>query len=340
MLPALCTGGRHAARGLLGGCRLRKSVGPLVWLGAPPARSCSSAPGLSWATRETLHRVLHKYSRDFRYKEPQPALPSCEELGRLEERIRRAAAWPRSRAPCNPSSQRVRGDSAGRGRCEAPASRRPCSARGVSTGAGRARPARRRYKFRNPWMLRLALLHLSAVQASTAVQLYHEMPVQNQTPATMLPLIGDSVLGLLVVEGLCAAYPTARVGELTRAKHSLCCREACSECAPARTRQGCFKLSGSQRRGGRLRGRARSAAAAGAAARCLRCSCSRRHSRAACVCMSRAGCARLQCQSLRWGGLQRRAQAPWLRVPGRPRLLCGAQAGACPGAPGTRAHWA
>ncbi len=189
-------------------------------------------------------------------------------------------------------------------------------------------------------MLRLALLHLSAVQASTAVQLYHEMPVQNQTPATMLPLIGDSVLGLLVVEGLCAAYPTARVGELTRAKHSLCCREACSECAPARTRQGCFKLSGSQRRGGRLRGRARSAAAAGAAARCLRCSCSRRHSRAACVCMSRAGCARLQCQSLRWGGLQRRAQAPWLRVPGRPRLLCGAQAGACPGAPGTRAHWA
>ncbi len=92
MLPALCTGGRHAARGLLGGCRLRKSVGPLVWLGAPPARSCSSAPGLSWATRETLHRVLHKYSRDFRYKEPQPALPSCEELGRLEERIRCAAA--------------------------------------------------------------------------------------------------------------------------------------------------------------------------------------------------------------------------------------------------------
>jgi dsRNA-specific ribonuclease len=216
------------------------------------------------------------------------------------------------------------------GRCEAPAPARPCSAGQGSTGPGRARPARRRYKFRNSWMLRLALLHLSAVQASTAVQIYHKMPVQNQTPATMLPLIGDSVLGLLVVEALCAAYPTARVGELTRAKHSLCCREACFECAPARTRQGCFQLSGSLCRGGRLRGRARSAAATRAARAARPCfpSCS--------VCRRRgAGCAPLQCHLFylffRWGSLQRCARAPGLQMSGRLRLHRGVQAGRVPG---------
>ena len=74
-----------------------------------------------------------------------------------------------------------------------------------------------RYKFRSIWLLRLALLHVSAVHRS---------------PAPTLPLIGDCVLGLVILEQCSAVYPTASVGELTSAKHNLVSREQCVMCVP------------------------------------------------------------------------------------------------------------
>ncbi|KAK9844107.1 hypothetical protein WJX81_004665 [Elliptochloris bilobata] len=74
------------------------------------------------------------------------------------------------------------------------------------------------YKFHSPWLLRLALLHVSAVHKS---------------PAPTLPLIGDSVLALIVIEQCSATYPTASGGDLTIAKHKLCSREACTANARA-----------------------------------------------------------------------------------------------------------
>ena len=74
-----------------------------------------------------------------------------------------------------------------------------------------------RYKFRSTWLLRLAVLHTSAIHKS---------------PAPTLPLLGDSVLQLIIVEQLSAMYPTASAGDLTVAKCKLCSREECRACAP------------------------------------------------------------------------------------------------------------
>jgi ribonuclease-3 len=77
------------------------------------------------------------------------------------------------------------------------------------------------HTFADPDMLRRALTHVSAVPADTARSETYQR----------LEFLGDRVLGLAVCDMLCAAFPDAAEGELSRRLADLVRKESCAEVA-------------------------------------------------------------------------------------------------------------
>lgn len=93
------------------------------------------------------------------------------------------------------------------------------------------------HKFKNPDLAHLALTHVSA--ASSRHETYQR-----------LEFLGDRVLGLVVAEMLCAAFPLAEEGELSRRLADLVRRESCAEVALEWGAEGFVRLGDGERQAG------------------------------------------------------------------------------------------
>jgi ribonuclease III len=79
------------------------------------------------------------------------------------------------------------------------------------------------YRFKDTALLELALTHVSSIRGGDV----HAQSYQR------LEFLGDRVLGLVMAEMLCAAFPKADEGELARRMAELVRRESCAEVAVA-----------------------------------------------------------------------------------------------------------